>query len=297
MKSYMILFAVMGTLVLLAIPVSADWDPSMPTKWVQLPDLSGMDVNATWQTDGTPQPVPVPPFVKVLADDFPCNTTGLITGIHVWGSWLNDKSNPNTTFHLSIHDDVPASPNGLYSHPGKVLWEMDFSPTQYIEAAPVSSQENFYDPNTNQVIGRDTQAILYNFPIPPALAFKQMGTAANPLVYWLDVQAVVPPGVAGEPADVFGWKTTSVLNHWGDDATFADTNLPLSMGGTLVGPAASPVFWSDMHYPLGFPNETKSIDLAFAITTTVPEPGTFVLLTAGGLGLVIGVWRRRRLAA
>jgi len=56
----------------------ADWDPADPAKWVQLPDLSptGIDVYAT--------------NPKVLADDFLCTQTGLITDIHIWGSWLGD---------------------------------------------------------------------------------------------------------------------------------------------------------------------------------------------------------------
>ena len=86
---------------------------------------------------------------------------------------------------------------------------------------------------------QDTQAWQYNFTIPAATAFVQQGTAANPMVYWLDVQAVVPG------PEVFGWKTSdpTLSPHFGDDAVYADTTLPLSMGGALYGPAPAPVFW------------------------------------------------------
>jgi hypothetical protein len=265
----------------------ADWDPSIPAKYVQMPDLNpvpgtitGMDVNATWRLLGVP-PQPQFPFVKVLADDFPCTTTGPITGIHVWGSWLNDQSNPNTTFHLSIHADVPKDATGAYSHPGNVLWQQEFTPGSYTARLWAQAQEFFYEPNHDTIIGNDTQVVQYNFPIPPATAFVQQGTAANPMVYWLDVQATVP----GD--EVFGWKTS--VNHWNDDAVFADTTIPLSMGGQLYGPAAAPVFWQDMHYPANHPFAGQSIDMSFAITT-IPEPATLSLLALGVLGLI----RRRK---
>src|SRR5271165_4505513 len=38
----------------------------------------------------------------VLADDFPCNQTGPITDIHIWGSWLSDQIGTVTNFTLYI---------------------------------------------------------------------------------------------------------------------------------------------------------------------------------------------------
>jgi hypothetical protein len=292
MKSFVTVIAIVGAALLLGRPARADWNPTLPTKYVQMPDLNplpgaitGMDVNATWQVNNVP-PQPVLPFVKVLADDFPCTTTGPITGIHVWGSWLNDVFNPNTAFHLSIHSDVPANTaNGTYSYPGNVLWQMDFTPGNYIAKPYAQAQELFYDPNQDRILGGDTHVWQYNFPIPAAKAFVQQGNAANPKVYWLDVQAEVPG------PEVFGWKTS--VTHWGDDATFADTSLPLSMGGLLYGPAVPPVYWQDMHYPVGHPYVGQSIDQSFAITTT-PEPGTLALLGCGLAGLLCYAWRKRK---
>ncbi len=300
MKTLVTMILLVGVSMLLAAPAHADWNVGDPAKYVQLPDLStslpgaitGMDVNATWMNPSTVvPPAPVYPFVKVVADDFPCTTTGPITDIHIWGSWLNDVVNPNTTFHLSIHADVPAnSATGTYSYPGSVLWQQDFTPGNYQARLYASANELFYDPNTNSILGRDTQAWQYNFAIPAATAFTQLGTAANPMVYWLDVQAIVP----GQ--EVFGWKTSDpVLSpHFGDDAVYADTTLPLSMGGLLYGPAPSPVFWQSMVYPVGHPYAGQSFDQAFVITTTVPEPGTLVLVGCGLAGLLCYAWRKRR---
>src|SRR5215469_471644 len=73
---------------------------------------------------------------NILADDFFCNTTGPIIGIHIWGSWLNDKHGTITNFWLGIYNDVPAGtdPNRPYSHPGTVqLWQQSFGFGQYSE--------------------------------------------------------------------------------------------------------------------------------------------------------------------
>ena len=97
----------------------ADWDLTMPAKWVQRPDEmpTGIDVSASYNF--------------ILADDFECWETGPITDIHIWGSWLYDilpENGPDDViFTLSIHGDIPAdeSPTG-YSIPGDVLWYRQF---------------------------------------------------------------------------------------------------------------------------------------------------------------------------
>ena len=105
------------------------------------------------------------------------------------------------------------------------------------------------------------------------------------MIYWLDVQVQTNDGVS-----VFGWKTTTLEEGWNDDAVFGDTE---SFGGDPVGPALPPVYWQDMYYPAVHPYSGQSINLAFAITT-VPEPGTIVLLITAGLGLLLFAWRRKR---
>lgn len=279
-KKCLMILAVLGMLLFPIAAAVADWDPSMPTKWVQMPDESpnGMDVNATWQSDATG--AGVWPFVKVLADDFPCEKAGPITDIHVWGSWLFDDVDPNAVFKLSIHDDVPAGVDAEYSHPVlEPRWEKYFEPGSYVDMPWSTGPEQFYDPNQDEIIGMDNQMWLYNFLIPESEAFFQEGGGK---IYWLDVQVMTNNN------SVFGWKTTT--EPWNDDAVFADTEC---FGGPPVGPAPPPVFWQDMHYPIGHPYEGQSIDLAFAITT-IPEPGTLVLLITAGMGLLLFAWRRRK---
>ena len=96
--------------------------------------------------------------------------------------------------------------------------------------------------------------------------------------------------------EVFGWKTAdpALSPHFGDDAVYADSTLPLSNPlAQLYGPAAAPVFWQDMHYPASTVYAGQSVDMAFAITT-VPEPGTLMLLGSGLMGLLCYAWRKRK---
>jgi len=251
--------------------------------WVQLPDMSatGLDVLATWRTDASGTPV----YRKVVADDFKCTQTGLITNITIWGSWLNDELNPLAAFHLTIRADVPAGVDAPYSHPGNreedILWRMTCGSGVPVRTLVGTASEQFYDPNTKSMIGTDTKVWKYSFNFSEAMAFMQQGTAADPVTYWLTVQA---DQMGTDTEDAFGWKTS--LNHKLDDAVYADTDV---WGGALTGPAPLPVFWADLHYPAGHPLAPGSMDMAFAVS---PEPATLCLLGAGLAGFAIRRGRR-----
>ncbi len=257
----------------------ADWNPTEPYKWLQQPDPQGFDVNATWKG--------VTPFVKILADDWKCTSKDPITDIHIWGSWLNNiVQNDALTFKLSIHRDVPAGsdPNAPYSHPDNtaagLIRNYIFAPGTYAVRVdpnlPQGATERFYDPNTNQIIGGDNEIWQYNFENLPD-PFVQEGTTANPVIYWLDVQAFLPQTSNA----VFGWKT-SRDPHQLDDAVFADTT---AFNGPLFGPGPAPVFWAPMTYPGATPTHPtgESMDMAFVITSNIPEPASVVLFAVGFL--------------
>jgi hypothetical protein len=226
-------------LMVLPLAAFADWDPSMPSKWVQLPDLSimGIDVNASG------------PFI--LADDFLCTEPGPITDIHIWGSWLSDYSS-EVKFTLSIHADLPVGPQG-YSIPGDVLWSRTFQPGEY--TARIWEQgidEGWMDPPDAYFFPGDHVCWQFNFYISESEAFIQHGTPDQPIVYWLDVK--VEPL---EPGALFGWKTS--LDHWNDDAVW----------GMGMEPYFGP--WYELIYPPNHEMAGRSIDLAFVITTLQAE--------------------------
>lgn len=242
-----------------------DYEVRIGYKWLQKPDLAetGIDVSAS------------EPYI--LADDFLCKATGPITDIHIWGSWLNDhlpfgQDPSQVEFTLSIHKDIPAnqSPTG-YSMPGQVLWFRHF-PARQFAVMPYAQQidEGWMTPPSQYLFPGDHVCWQYDFLIPEE-PFIQQGTEANPVVYWLDVQAKPL-----DPDAHFGWKTS--LDHWNDDAVW----------GQGVEPYLAP--WNELRYP---PNHTmggQSIDLAFAVTGTAAQPGS--LKIARNIPLADHFWWR-----
>jgi hypothetical protein len=183
--------------------------PTVTTKFIQYPDRStnGLDVRAT-------QP-------KILADDFKCIRTGPIRGVTLWASWLNDQVDPNAQFLLGLWTDVPARGNQP-SHPGVLITNTWFYPPgnpnqsllRYRYQRFATAQEKFFDPNTSQIIGPDTQIWQYDF-FPTV--WKEAGMPFAPKTYWLSVTAN-----ANTNLYLFGWKTST--NRWGDDAVFGHVN-------------------------------------------------------------------------
>jgi hypothetical protein len=257
---------------LLALPLgaSAHWDPSVPAKWIQMPDETslGIDVNAT------------NPYI--LADDFECTETGPITQVHIWGSWYNDylpMGRPDSvTFILSFHYDIPEGPGG-YSMPGDVLWYRVFRPGEFTVSTWLDGvPEGWMEPPDFYTFPADYAIWQYNFYIPADELFWQEGSPDHPVVYWLDVQAY--------PFDAnawFGWKTS--IEHWNDDAVWAYGAEPFG------GP------WEELRYPPGHEQQGQSIDLAFVLVGEepvdkdwgdAPDPTYPTLAASNGANHVIG---------
>lgn len=221
-------------------------EPEKP-KWVQLPDLdvTGIDIMAT---------VPY-----ILADDFECNETTLITEITVWGSWNDDvlpeNDAGNVEFTLSIHRDIPVSEQNPYSKPGVVDWYRTFYPGEFtvvIERDQIDEGWMRPDDPGSYIFPGDHICWKYTFQIPPEKAFCQQGTLEEPIVYWLDVQAMP----LGPDMTEFGWKTS--LDHWNDDAVWG------------MGFEPYTGFWEELIYPPQHDMAGQSIDLAFAIDGNLP---------------------------
>ncbi|MDD5707582.1 MAG: GEVED domain-containing protein [Kiritimatiellae bacterium] len=213
-------------------------------KWAQYPDLTpmGMDVE-DMQT--------LPPYL--LADDFQCTNRTAITNIVVWGSWFHDilpDTAGNVTLLVSFHADVPKGVHAPWSMPGEMLLLGVFPPGSFaVRREATGIEEGWYDPATSNWTGNaDWTCWRYEFPVDTVGAFVQTGTVANPIVYWMDVQAV-PDGTSGAK---FGWKTST--NHWNDDACWVPAMEPYDDG-----------FWWEMRYPPQHPYADQSIDLAFAL--------------------------------
>ncbi len=229
-------------------------------KWTQNPDLTamGLDVDATADR---PQTWPE----EIVADDFQCTTAGPITRITVWGSWYGDvppNTDPeNVTFTLSIRQDVPAGQGvSHYSMPGRVLWQKQFARGSFTVQRDSTQTQGFYSPIKPTYDQNNHRSVYqYVFDIDPREAFQQTGSASNPTVYWLSVQANVLQ-LAGTTGTRFGWKTA--VDHWNDAGTWVNAVEPYNGSS-----------WQELRYPSAHSYASRAIDLAFALETQTRAGG------------------------
>ena len=231
-------------LCLVVAPVKADWNPGDDYKmhYPQLPDPQGVDVDA-WSA------------THMLADDWQCTETGLVTDIHIWGSWSDDceTTGSELVFHLEIWDDNTSGP---YSKPGTRLWERYLNTSDYKVHRNGTGPQSFYVPQPPDpyfLSNNHNFTYQYNFYIDPADAFNQ--TEGN--IYWLVVSSFTDPCPEGR---FFGVKNTSV--PFRDTAVFWNTTI---------------WDWSELKDPSGV-----SLDLAFVITGE-SQPSPVAALTPTGL--------------
>ncbi len=219
----------------------------------QPPDTTptGVDVLATAGTAS-----------QTVADDFQwVNPGGPITNVIIWGSWLHDLVDPNTTFELKFWTDVPSA-NGPFSRPGWQAWQRMFPPGTYTNYGYtfVSGGEYFYAPGITNIPAGDTQVYQYGFPIPLNAGFSpQVINGTN----WLSITAHTVNSNA-----LFGWKSSILGTGWNDDSTWSSTTW---------GPP-----WSELLYVPPHPYYPASMNQAFALYV-VPSgvgPGTPALPTS-----------------
>jgi hypothetical protein len=223
-------------------------------KHVQEAHLSSLavDVDATKTSTGGTGTWPT----QILADDFPCTTTGPLTNIRIWGAWysdvLPDGDPESATFTLSIYENITASESTTgYSTPGSLLWRKDFKKGEFT----VSEYEDYLysrwmvpctvPPYYQSVV--DKTCWQYDFNIDPSVAFYQQGSSGKEKVYWLAVQ--VRPETQSTGQIRFGWKSTRSSSGWNDVAVWAQGSYP------------APYDWSTLKNP----RTSARIDLAFAI--------------------------------
>lgn len=192
-------------------------------KWSQLPEMIepwGLDIESNWDPeDGNPN--------VIVMDDWMCLDGLPITDVHWWGSYLIAGAAPALGFRISVHADIPAEPTGLPSHPGELLAQWTFSPTEVFV--------NFHGTDANMY-----EVFQYFVYLPEPFCQERNK------VYWLDIQAIVPQA----PGPIWGWHTASTHNI--DDAVqIFDYNHDTGGYSQWI-----PIEWQGI-----------SLDMAFELTT------------------------------
>ncbi|MBN1846485.1 MAG: hypothetical protein JW810_12420 [Sedimentisphaerales bacterium] len=194
-----------GVLVLLLVAAAwGHWDPEDGFKmhYPQLPDPSGWDVCLQH---------------LLLADDFACSESGLITEIHFWISWKDDLVDLDAIagWEVSIWSDA----NGK---PGRPLWHYRQGAVAYRPVAP--SLQGWLCPcgegpedSLVALPENHTQSTQVNITEIEDPFFQQENQR-----YWLVARALVPEPVDdAAPAVRVGWKTTIEQLHWGAGALWS----------------------------------------------------------------------------
>jgi hypothetical protein len=89
----------------------ADWNVGDPNKWVQLPNMSGRDIE------------------PLLADDWLCTQSGPVTDVHFWT--FQESFPSSVPIYMTISSNDP-NYNGLgYSAPYATVWDRYFQPEDY----------------------------------------------------------------------------------------------------------------------------------------------------------------------
>jgi len=286
MKNVLTTFMIVATLIFVAAPAIADWNPGDSHKmhYPQLPDPQGWDVNFSSYPD-----------FNILADDWRCTQSGPVEDVHFWFSVQGEPMYPPEmkveigNIHVSIHDDVPAGLLAPWSMPGQQRWEIGVPGPEATIRRVGNGDQGWYDPFEGYFNPPPDHFNIYQanidfarMGIPPDMMFQQ--EVGN--IYWLDLSVdafgiVDPPDGTGDP-EVYqlqvGWKTSQ--DHFNDAAVYLDTT------------GAAPQ-WLPLYDPSGAGGQ-EHLDMAFVIT---PEPSTLVMTAAGLLGLAgFAAWRRRKKA-
>ena len=222
-------------------------------KWEQPPDLSGngVDIDATRDVPRTWPP-------QILADDFECKTPGRIATIDLWGSWFSDYLSgadaSKVQLTLNIHKDIPASQSHTgYSMPGQILWTETFNSGEFSVSKVDADLQPFYSPCTKWYIPNNHRDVYkYTFHIDQQYAFQQTGTAQQPVVYWLSVQAYLTHPAGSIPTR-WGWKTST--REWNDVAVYAQST------------DAANADWKVLEYPSLHAYYGRKVGLSFEIIT------------------------------
>ncbi len=211
-----------------------------------------------------------PTINSLVLDDFGDYNPGDIHHVTWWGSYENGSTALASAFQISFYTNVP----GTVSTPGTLIARDIVNP-----AATLSDSSSTYTETPvitsiypSGIPGGPGDGILYqynaelNFEVPDAY----LGN-----VEWIGIQAI-----STDPTVVWGWhdRDYGIFDPYAnpnDGAApfyhYADDAVQYTAAGS----------YQPLYYDPTYDGINTSMDMAFALYTTVPEPGSLTLLAAG----------------
>lgn len=176
-----------------------------------------------------------------------CSESGNVTGIHWWGSWMDDVQGTILGFRVEIFSDNPIGING-YSIPNVLLWSNYFFIDDIVVTPETPSLQGWFEPDVEGMSyyepGNHVNYSRYDLENITDPFYQENGT-----IYWLSVFPEIFYDERG-PSGWWGWKTSGSI-QWNDCAVFDsgyDPPIPSENLYKLVDPL------------------NVSLDLAFVIT-------------------------------
>lgn len=266
----------------MAFELLTDICPNRATKWSQLPDMmNGTDMMSwRWYVDPVPPDVfregggakagggrgPTVPIKR--ADDFVSDGRP-ITDIHWWGSYSNwmwdtwgSETNP-----VAPPNFAPFRPLGF-----ELSWHLDDAGIPGFELTNIfvnidKCHEMFYGTVHQWWIHEGYYEHEYQYYVDlldPLIGQPWMEETNGH--YWLDIQAVFPPGFVPEPQ-------LGVHGGWGWKVTTNVSLNPSVVSNDVYGG------WVVELRPPGEPGGNEPFDLAFELTTDRPATNTVIVIT------------------
>ncbi|HEY4309816.1 MAG TPA: PEP-CTERM sorting domain-containing protein [Pirellulales bacterium] len=252
-----------------------------------------------------------------MADDFADKFNTPVVHVQWWGSYLQGFTGTGVKeFLISFESDVPAGPNGNFSHPGQVLSSQIVTLGALAPASGTFTEAAIPNP------GSPDGNTLYQYNSELKVPFAEQANT----VYWLKIVAIVNPSTDGQiswgwhdrdwsipnalasgpPAVSPGEHVAGVLpsgltvNHFQDDAVAGAMNLqpfttpvpgPIDSGLVFQQLGTPQNYVAPFDGPASVPGQVPGIDtfskdLAFALYTRVPEPTSAIMLIVGVAGLM-----------
>ena len=226
------------------------------TMWAQAPDLQeGMDMESQWNPDDLLNDI-------IKADNWFSLDGHRVVAIRWWGSYFNNiKCEPN--FYINIYD------NNDMATPGNPVDDVPGTPLKGYSIAYTDIDETFYGTDSF-----NEDVYMYWLDLKPLPGYQFC--VEKDKKYWI---SIVADGTGGCANSLWGWHSA--------------LNMPAYPGtsNAVTGVSDDLAFWAE-----GKPDSWEHIDynMAFVLTTNacIPEPGAFVMVGMGVIGLI--VLRRRK---